>query len=752
MPRLIARVLLLSSAGYMLLFGATFTGVVVPSLQALNLIVFSVGIVMWIAARLSGRWSWHPTVLDAVIWLWVAAITVAAVANPDMFRRSQPAMWCLAGLMVGWYGLHDSLSNRLITRRQLGTVLMAIAGVSILWSFQELMDPAGVRDGLFGLVRVSGLTGNPNLLSAILVPAIGIAFGRVWASAGIERMLSVVYSLAACVILVLSYSRGGWVAGVAVIGVLMLAFAVEQGWGTPSGLRAAWGRWKSTQRAFAVAVVVAVVVGGLGVGLYLLDTLDNPGRTAALRTYLWEAAWDAFTEKPLTGNGLFSTPRLILDRSSVPPLSAQPHAHNFPLQVLAELGILGGIAMVVSVIAALRAGVRAWRTALTGRERHLIAGGWAASIGFGVHNLFDLAAWTPFIALAGLIALMVMTAPPVPVAYPVRKGRAGSGLAVATAVLVMIGGFYTLGHFYRNGDLLEMGKQPEQWLTAAAGFDDLIALDPRQPVYHWSQAMLYAMAAHDTQDTALAQRALAQFDDASRFGMDSAVLNLNRAALSQQIGDAALAAYYLTQAAEAAPTSQTLLINAALMAERWDLPETARFLWDRVLALPRFEDSNLSLLPALAESEIAAEYTFPAPVNDAEAVRLLIEGQAEEALALLDAHPEWRTSRSHALRALAVLRLERDPQPHLLAARRAVVGGVDNQWVRFAEFAVGGGEPPAFVLPDDPASLEIIDDPSSGIIARLHFLRQSFDRLIVPQAAYDDRDFLLVALYEVFRE
>jgi hypothetical protein len=195
-----------------------------------------------------------------------------------------------------------------------------------------------------------------------------------------------------------------------------------------------------------------------------------------------------------------------------------------------------------------------------------------------------------------------------------------------------------------------------------------------------------------------------------------------------------------------------LLISAALSAERWGMPESARMLWERVQALPGFENSNLSLLPALAESEIAAEYTFPAPVDDAEAVRLLIEGQPEEALALLDAHPEWRTSRPHALRALASFQLGSDPQPHLLAARRAIVGGRDGQWVRYAEFVTGGEEVPSFVLPDDPASLEIIDELSSGIIARLHFMRQTFSRLIVPQAGFDARDYILVALAEAFRE
>lgn len=753
MLRLIfTRVLLLSSVGYMLLLGATFTGVVVPSLQALNIFMLSVAIGTWIVARVWGRWTWHPTALDGVIWLWVAAITIAALANPDLLRRSQPAIWCFAALMVAWFALNDSLANRLITRRQIGIVLLTIVGISIAWAFQELVNPTGARDGLFGLTRVSGLTGNPNLLSALLVPAIGIVFGIAWAARGWARAVARIYGIMACFILFLTYSRGGWVGGGVAIAILALAFAVERGWHTPSGLRAAWGRWSGRQHLFAVIMGVAVIGGALAVGAYLLDTLDNPGRTAGLRTYLWEAAWDGFTEKPLTGNGLFSTPRIILDRSSVPPLAAQPHAHNFPLQVLSELGILGGFAIIASVIMALRWGRRAWRSALTRQERFLIAGGWAASIGFGVHNLFDLAAWTPYISLAGLLALMIMTAPPLPVAYPVRKARAGMALAVGTALLVLIGGYYTLGHFFTNQALLTAGKEPAQWLTAAAGFDDLIAVDPRQPVYHWSQAMLYAMAANQTQDAELARRALAQFDSASALGMDSAVLNLNRAALSAQLGETGAAADYLLRAADYAPDSVMLLVNAALAAERWGLPDTARALWERTQSVKGFKDSNLSLLPALADSQIAAGYTFPPPVDDAAAAQLLMEGQPEAALALLDAHPEWSRSRPHALRALAALQLGRDPQPYLQAARRAFIGGSDSQWVRLVEAITVGDELPSFVRPVEPASLEFTDDVSSGLIARLHFMRQTFDRLIIPQVGYDSRDYVLMALIAAFSE
>jgi hypothetical protein len=103
------------------------------------------------------------------------------------------------------------------------------------------------------------------------------------------------------------------------------------------------------------------------------------------------------------------------------------------------------------------------------------------------------------------------------------------------------------------------------------------------------------------------------------------------------------------------------------------------------------------------------------------------------------------------LRALASLQLGIDPQPHLQAARRAIAGGYDGEWVRLAETLAAGEPMPSFVLPDDPASLQISDDLSSGIIARLHFMRQTFTRLIVPQLGYDSRDFLMAALAESFR-
>ncbi|MBK8138210.1 MAG: O-antigen ligase family protein [Chloroflexi bacterium] len=563
------RIALLTIVPYMLLFGAAFNGIVLPVLQVMHLVGLGIGLGVWLAARTRGGWEWHPTALDGVIWLWVVAIVVAGLAIREMLRRGQPALWFLTALMMGWTVLHDALSNRAITRGNLIDMVLLAGVFWIGFGLLELFDPTLTRDGLFGFPRIGGITGNPNLLSAVLIPLIGMAYGRAWSLRGMGRAILGAYCGVALLTMVLTYSRGGWIGAAAVTGMMVLMAIIERGWATPAGFRAAWGMARVWQRATVVVLVVGTVAGGLVVGGILIDSLDDRGRTAELRTYLWEAAWDAFTEKPLTGSGLFSTPRLILDRSSVPPRSAQPHAHNFPLQVLAELGILGGVAMLASVVVALRAGVRAWRSASTLRERHLISAGWAASVGSGICNLFDLAAWTPYVSLLGLLALMLMTAPPVPVAYPARRGRIMAWAAALVALVLMLTGIYSYTHYARYDAILKQGREQGQRLEAAAELEALIAADPRQPVYRWTQGILYGMMAHSTQDAALAQRALERFSEAGEMGMDSAVLRLNQAALAAQIGDLEAASGHLERMLAYAPESITMVLNAALAAERW---------------------------------------------------------------------------------------------------------------------------------------------------------------------------------------
>ena len=94
--------------------------------------------------------------------------------------------------------------------------------------------------------------------------------------------------------------------------------------------------------------------------------------------------------------------------NSLPPLEPHSHAHNILLHVAAELGIVGLVALALTAWIALRAARRP--------SDSTAAMGIAAFAGFVAHQMFDVPAMMPTIALVALAALVL--------ALPARKDTA----------------------------------------------------------------------------------------------------------------------------------------------------------------------------------------------------------------------------------------------------------------------------------------------------------------------------------------
>ena len=164
------------------------------------------------------------------------------------------------------------------------------------------------------------------------------------------------------------------------------------------------------------------LIAATGGAVVLLDSLSIGGRGLDLRTWLYQTALELFAQRPLTGHGLFTFGAGLSRLNSLPPLEPHSHAHNVILQVAAELGIVGLIALALTAWAALRALLRA-------RHRPtdpITAMGIAAFAGFAAHQMFDLPAMMPTIALAALIALLIALAPGESAAKPPPRGAHGS--------------------------------------------------------------------------------------------------------------------------------------------------------------------------------------------------------------------------------------------------------------------------------------------------------------------------------------
>ncbi len=224
----------------------------------------------------------------------------------------------------------------------------------------------------------------PNAQDVALVPILlplGLGLTGLEARAWAARLLLGGLALAASTA-VLSGSRNVWLGLLAGLGVF-------------AGLG---GR----RRPLAVVLLVALAalaagvvldVGGLAArGRRVLDLSRDP------RIGLWLVAWRMFEESPLLGKGLHTfwefyigyVRDVALPPGYAPELTYVPWPHNLYLEILAERGILGGVAFGLLV-----AGMgRALRRALTREgppEERTVAVGLAAGLAaFLAQALFEL--------------------------------------------------------------------------------------------------------------------------------------------------------------------------------------------------------------------------------------------------------------------------------------------------------------------------------------------------------------------------
>jgi O-antigen ligase len=193
--------------------------------------------------------------------------------------------------------------------------------------------------------------------------------------------------------IVLSLSRGAWV------GVALACAAMMAGWSDTSRRLLPW---------ITGFVLVVVLLAGSGLlpigwserltavmanlGVFDASSVDvTPENFAVVeRMAHWQAAWQMFLEHPLLGVGAGNYPAAY-ERYSLPGWS-EPlgHAHNYYLNVAAESGVLGVVAIMLligSIYLALATGLK--RSEPRSFQRAVLVGLSGSFVVFTVHNLFD---------------------------------------------------------------------------------------------------------------------------------------------------------------------------------------------------------------------------------------------------------------------------------------------------------------------------------------------------------------------------
>lgn len=228
------------------------------------------------------------------------------------------------------------------------TAFVLGAVISTVYGFLIPTSPIGNQPG-----QSVGTVGDPNTQAAVLVGAVALAFGLVGVLRGkpVLRMLAVSAVLIAILGVLNTLSRSGLIA----LGSMMVA-------GVAFGGR--WRRWAVLVLALGAIGVVGYYVGIAPVGARARVTSgDTSGRST-----IWTLAWRMARANPFlgVGSGNFSVTSvhflqapgaltradLIVDTPKV--------AHNIYLELLADLGLPGLLALLGLLGGSLGA---AWRAA-----------------------------------------------------------------------------------------------------------------------------------------------------------------------------------------------------------------------------------------------------------------------------------------------------------------------------------------------------------------------------------------------------
>jgi O-antigen ligase len=276
-----------------------------------------------------------PSITKRCLLFWMALFCSVPLA----VWRSDALLNALDFIKILTY--HVAIVSLVTTARRL-RIFLATYALLVGWlAATSLSDYA---HGVYyfageGIARATGLTsagGNPNELGLTMVSGLPLLLPLIARGAGRVRWLALAVAAASITTVVLTGSRGSFLALIFLVGVLTLS----------SKHRLAW--------LLLAAIFLAVLWGATPAEYkqrYLsVNSLQND-ESYQHRVLAWQAGWAMFKDNPLTGVGVGE----FANASGMKYWPGQGHriwlnAHSLYVQVIAELGLVGALAFAAFLI------------------------------------------------------------------------------------------------------------------------------------------------------------------------------------------------------------------------------------------------------------------------------------------------------------------------------------------------------------------------------------------------------------------
>jgi putative inorganic carbon (HCO3(-)) transporter len=282
-------------------------------------------------------------------------------------------------------------------RLVIGAMLVAGAAEAAYGAFQFFIGGGPAAFELQGALRAFGHFDQPNPFAGYLTTILPLAVCMALCRANPERFrwLAMIASGLMIVGIGLSQSRGAWLgAFVAAVSLLLAWSAWTRRLLIPGAVLAALGLALALAGALPAAIMDRLGQAVEYFGVFDVRTVEVTSDNWAVveRMAHWQAGWYMFLDHPWlgvgAGNYAFAYPDYYIG-SWLEPLG---HAHNYYINMLAELGIVGGGILVLLLgIAFAQLGGALVRSEgqSTTFWRAVLAGVFGGLVVFCVHNLFD---------------------------------------------------------------------------------------------------------------------------------------------------------------------------------------------------------------------------------------------------------------------------------------------------------------------------------------------------------------------------
>ncbi len=381
--------------------GATTATPSISIFEPLALVMLSI----WLARGMARQEiKIHQSGIATSLFFLLLTLLIAASSATSLTLATKEILkWLLLGLVFLFTALHVRDESR--ARLVLAVLFLAGSGHALMGVVQFFAGLGPPNFAVGDFMRAHGNFGQPNPFAGYLgtIFPLALAFSAVRGPASF-RLLSLFTVLCTGLGIALSLSRGAW---------LGLAFGAAV-------MALVWS--PRTRRLIVPTLAVGLLVGLFGafgalppaLAERLTSTAANfsifdarqvqptPENVAVVeRMAHWQAGWEMFLDHPFRGVGPGNYPA-VYDQYSLPGWrEALGHAHNFYLNMAAEAGVPGLVALLLLMGAAFRAigaGLRTEDSGLRDRSvlspqssfsRALLVGLLGSLVVLSTHNMFD---------------------------------------------------------------------------------------------------------------------------------------------------------------------------------------------------------------------------------------------------------------------------------------------------------------------------------------------------------------------------